>query len=115
MPRQPLAQHRAAGRVGDAREAFGDARAEAVAGAQIAFCPSSNLFLGSGLFGWQRAREAGVAKGTVFLYFASKEALFLDLLDRMLDEYYAARGWDADGVVKPETARAAGLAEIVAL
>jgi guanine deaminase len=31
------------------------------AGAQIAFCPSSNLFLGSGLFNWTKAREAGVA------------------------------------------------------
>ena len=31
------------------------------AGAQIAFCPSSNLFLGSGLFGWREARESGVA------------------------------------------------------
>ncbi len=31
------------------------------AGAQIAHCPSSNLFLGSGLFDWQRARAAGVA------------------------------------------------------
>ncbi len=30
-------------------------------GAQIAFCPSSNLFLGSGLFGWQEAAAAGVA------------------------------------------------------
>ena len=30
-------------------------------GAQIAFCPSSNLFLGSGLFGWGAARAAGVA------------------------------------------------------
>lgn len=28
-------------------------------GAQIAFCPSSNLFLGSGLFGWAQAREVG--------------------------------------------------------
>jgi guanine deaminase len=33
----------------------------AEAGAQIAFCPSSNLFLGSGLFGWAQARQAGVA------------------------------------------------------
>ena len=33
----------------------------AAAGAQIAFCPSSNLFLGSGLFDWTRARAAGVA------------------------------------------------------
>ena len=30
-------------------------------GAQIAFCPSSNLFLGSGLFGWAQAAAAGVA------------------------------------------------------
>ncbi|WP_326539872.1 guanine deaminase [Pseudorhodoferax sp.] len=30
-------------------------------GAQIAFCPSSNLFLGSGLFDWAAARAAGVA------------------------------------------------------
>ncbi len=30
-------------------------------GAQIAFCPSSNLFLGSGLFGWAAAEDAGVA------------------------------------------------------
>jgi len=30
-------------------------------GAQIAFCPSSNLFLGSGLFDWPAAREAGFA------------------------------------------------------
>ena len=29
-------------------------------GAQIAFCPSSNLFLGSGLFGWAQAAGAGV-------------------------------------------------------
>jgi len=28
-------------------------------GAHIAHCPSSNLFLGSGLFGWAQAREAG--------------------------------------------------------
>ena len=30
------------------------------AGAQIAFCPSSNLFLGSGLFDWRAAHQAGV-------------------------------------------------------
>jgi guanine deaminase len=30
-------------------------------GAQIAFCPSSNLFLGSGLFDWQANADAGVA------------------------------------------------------
>jgi guanine deaminase len=28
-------------------------------GAQIAFCPSSNLFLGSGLFNWQAAHDVG--------------------------------------------------------
>jgi guanine deaminase len=31
------------------------------AGAQISHCPSSNLFLGSGLFDWAAARAAGVA------------------------------------------------------
>jgi guanine deaminase len=30
-------------------------------GAQVAFCPSSNLFLGSGLFDWPAARAAGCA------------------------------------------------------
>ncbi len=30
-------------------------------GAQIAFCPSSNLFLGSGLLDWSALRQAGVA------------------------------------------------------
>jgi guanine deaminase len=38
-----------------------DRRALADTGAQIAFCPSSNLFLGSGLFGWAQAAAAGVA------------------------------------------------------
>ncbi len=30
-------------------------------GSQIAFCPSSNLFLGSGLFDWRATAQAGVA------------------------------------------------------
>ena len=38
-----------------------DRAALADAGAQIAFCPSSNLFLGSGLFDWQANADAGVA------------------------------------------------------
>jgi aldehyde:ferredoxin oxidoreductase len=38
-----------------------------------------------------------------------------EMYAEMLAEYYAARGWDADGVVKPETAKAANLAELVAL
>jgi len=38
-----------------------DRRCLAAAGAQVAFCPSSNLFLGSGLFDWRAARAAGVA------------------------------------------------------
>ena len=37
-----------------------DRAALAGAGAQIAFCPSSNLFLGSGLFAWGEAAAAGV-------------------------------------------------------
>ena len=38
-----------------------DRRQLAAAGAQIAFCPSSNLFLGSGLFDWAGTRSASVA------------------------------------------------------
>jgi guanine deaminase len=38
-----------------------DRRALHEAGAQIAFCPSSNLFLGSGLFDWHENAVAGVA------------------------------------------------------
>jgi guanine deaminase len=37
-----------------------DRAALAAAGAQIAHSPSSNLFLGSGLFGWRAAERAGV-------------------------------------------------------
>ncbi|MDN3922768.1 guanine deaminase [Roseateles violae] len=36
-----------------------DRRQLAASGAQVAFCPSSNLFLGSGLFDWPAARAAG--------------------------------------------------------
>jgi len=38
-----------------------DRRALKNSGAQVAFCPSSNLFLGSGLFDWPAARGAGFA------------------------------------------------------
>ncbi len=38
-----------------------DRAAIAASGAQIAFSPSSNLFLGSGLFDWAAAAQAGVA------------------------------------------------------
>jgi len=38
-----------------------------------------------------------------------------EMYAEMLDEYYTARGWDADGVVRPETAKAAGLGELVTL
>jgi guanine deaminase len=38
-----------------------DRAAVHAAGAQLAFCPASNLFLGSGLFDWRRAHDAGCA------------------------------------------------------
>jgi guanine deaminase len=38
-----------------------DWHALSLAGAQVAHCPSSNLFLGSGLFDWAAAEAAGVA------------------------------------------------------
>jgi aldehyde:ferredoxin oxidoreductase len=37
-----------------------------------------------------------------------------DMYATMLDEYYEARGWDADGVPTPETVRRLGLDELVA-
>ena len=37
-----------------------DRRVLATSGAQLAFCPSSNLFLGSGLFDWPAAQRAGI-------------------------------------------------------
>jgi AcrR family transcriptional regulator len=36
------------------------------------------------------AEAAGVAKGTVFLYFKTKEALFLALLEQQLESWFAA-------------------------
>ena len=36
-----------------------DKKVLAASGAQVAFCPSSNLFLGSGLFDWPAAQRAG--------------------------------------------------------
>jgi guanine deaminase len=41
----------------------GDHAALAAAGASIAYCPSSNLFLGSGLFDLATAREHGIRIG----------------------------------------------------
>lgn len=41
-----------------------DKRQLAASGAQLAFCPSSNLFLGSGLFDWPAARKAGFQVST---------------------------------------------------
>ena len=37
-----------------------DKKVVAASGAQVAFCPSSNLFLGSGLFDWPAAQQAGI-------------------------------------------------------
>jgi guanine deaminase len=41
-----------------------DRRVLAASGAQVAHCPSSNLFLGSGLFDWEAARAAGYGVST---------------------------------------------------
>ncbi len=38
-----------------------------------------------------------------------------EMYNRMLDDYYDARGWDRNGVVKPETVENFGLAEVVNL
>ena len=43
------------------------------------------------------ARQSGLAKGTLYLYFSSKEALFLAALERELDRWFA----DVGGLLKP--------------
>jgi len=55
-----------------------------------------------------RMREA-VPNGPVAGRFISDE-----MLDQMLDEYYAVRGWDSQGKPLPETLQKLGLAEIPA-
>ena len=59
------------------------------AGAQVAFCPSSNLFLGSGLFDWRRARGAGVA---VSLASDVGGGTSLSMRRAMLDAYQVQAG-----------------------
>ena len=56
-----------------------------------------------------RMKEA-VPNGPVAGHFISDQ-----MLDVMLDEYYAVRGWDAQGKPRPETLQKLGLAEIPAL
>ncbi len=62
------------------------------AGAQIAFCPSSNLFLGSGAFGWHGAHDAGVA---VSLASDVGGGTSLSMRRTMLDAYKVQAGTGA--------------------
>jgi AcrR family transcriptional regulator len=57
------------------------------------------------------AREAGLAKGTVYLYFKTKEELFLALLDRELDRWSLAM---AEALSQRQTWRPAQLAAAAA-
>lgn len=57
------------------------------------------------------AREAGFAKGTLYLYFKSKEELFLALLDRELDDWFLGM---AAGLGEEKNWRPAQLAAIAA-
>jgi aldehyde:ferredoxin oxidoreductase len=41
------------------------------------------------------------------------QKLTAEMYERMLDEYYAERGWDNDGVVKEETIEKLGLSELL--
>lgn len=76
------------------------------------------------------AREAGLSKGTVYLYFGSKEALFLELLIRELEDWFGellpalvalqgqpaevlARGFAASLVQRPRLTRLLVLLHVV--
>ena len=92
-----------------------DWAALAAAGAQIAHSPSSNLFLGSGLFGWRAAERAGVH---VSLASDVGGGTSLSLLRNMADAYkvQALAGerltaWKALHAATRGAARALGLAD----
>jgi aldehyde:ferredoxin oxidoreductase len=43
---------------------------------------------------------------------AAEHLISREMLNQMLDDYYALRGWDANGVPKPETLERLGLLEL---
>jgi len=51
------------------------------------------------------ARRAGLAKGTVFLYFATKEALGLALTESLLDRWFADIATTLDALAAPSEPR----------
>lgn len=51
------------------------------------------------------ARRAGLAKGTVFLYFATKEALGLALIQSLLDEWFHHMAASLDALPAPSDPR----------
>lgn len=61
-------------------------RASMVAAAEILFAECDYRFEGVNVI--DVARRAGVAKGTVYLYFASKEELFLVLYEQELERWH---------------------------
>lgn len=87
------------------------------AGAAVAFCPSSNLFLGSGLFPYERTREAGVK---VALASDVGAGTGFSMLRVMHDAYKVARllgerfdAFDGFYLATLGAARALGMAEEV--
>jgi guanine deaminase len=85
----------------------------AATGAQIAFCPSSNLFLGSGLMDWSALADAG---GAVSLASDVGGGTSLSMLRTMADAYkvQALRGtkltaWKALDAATRASAQALGL------
>lgn len=58
------------------------------------------------------AAQAGLAKATVFLYFPTKEALGLAVVERLLEQWFAAI--DAELAALPSPATPAAVAELIA-
>ena len=79
-------------------------RRRAATSARPSSAPPSSVFASRGFFGAQVAdvaREAGVAAGTVYLYFRNKDDLLVSIFERIMGEAIAEGRAALDGVTAP--------------